>query len=82
MDELVQKVEFDGPSLTIKSKYLAVGISAFNASSYNGSTFSAFIASNTTDPQVKIINFFQWLFFEIFNIFGCLGIFLIRQTKH
>ncbi|XP_057209550.1 adhesion G-protein coupled receptor G6 isoform X7 [Triplophysa rosa] len=54
VDELVQKVEFDGPSLTIKSKYLAVGISAFNASSYNGSTFSAFISSNTTDPQIDL----------------------------
>lgn len=54
VDELVQKVEFYGPSLTIKSKYLAVGISAFNTSSYNGSTFSAFIASNTTDPQIDL----------------------------
>ncbi|XP_056620874.1 adhesion G-protein coupled receptor G6 isoform X3 [Triplophysa dalaica] len=54
VDELVLKVEFDGPSLTIKSKYLAVGISAFNASSYNGSTFSAFISSNTTDPQIDL----------------------------
>lgn len=53
----MQKVEFDGHSLTIKSKYLAVGISAFNASSYNGSTFSAFIASNMTDPQVMPHNF-------------------------
>nr|XP_055042603.1 adhesion G-protein coupled receptor G6-like isoform X11 [Misgurnus anguillicaudatus] len=54
VDELVQKVEFDGPSLTINSKYLAVGISAFNASNYNGSTFSAFIGTNTTDPQIDL----------------------------
>ncbi|XP_065112220.2 adhesion G-protein coupled receptor G6 isoform X16 [Paramisgurnus dabryanus] len=54
VDELVQKVEFDGPSLTINSKYLAVGISAFNTSNYNGSTFSAFIGTNTTDPQIDL----------------------------
>ncbi|XP_048063296.1 adhesion G-protein coupled receptor G6 isoform X5 [Megalobrama amblycephala] len=52
MDEMVHKIEFDGPSLTITSKYLAVGVSALNTSNFNGTTFSAFIASNTTDPQI------------------------------
>lgn len=52
VDELVQKIEFDGESLTISSKNLAVGISALNASEFNGTTFTAFIPPNTTDPKV------------------------------
>uniref|UniRef100_A0A8C1FZ49 Adhesion G-protein coupled receptor G6 n=1 Tax=Cyprinus carpio TaxID=7962 RepID=A0A8C1FZ49_CYPCA len=52
VDELVQKIEFDGPSLAITSKYLAVGVSALNISNFNGTTFSAFIATNQTDPQI------------------------------
>ncbi|XP_051951681.1 adhesion G-protein coupled receptor G6-like isoform X3 [Xyrauchen texanus] len=52
VDELVQKIEFDGPSVTITSKYLAVGISALNTSNFNGTTFSAFMVTNTTDPQI------------------------------
>jgi len=55
VDELVQKMEFDGQSLTITSKYLAIGVSALNTSNFNGTTFSAFIATNTTDPQVNIM---------------------------
>ncbi|TRY98134.1 hypothetical protein DNTS_028489 [Danionella cerebrum] len=52
VDEMVQKIEFDGPSLTITSKYLAVGVSALNTSNFNGTSFSAFIGTNTTDPQI------------------------------
>ncbi|XP_051732517.1 adhesion G-protein coupled receptor G6 isoform X16 [Ctenopharyngodon idella] len=52
VDDMVHKIEFDGPSLTITSKYLAVGVSALNTSNFNGTTFSAFIATNTTDPQI------------------------------
>ncbi|XP_016392999.1 adhesion G-protein coupled receptor G6 isoform X8 [Sinocyclocheilus rhinocerous] len=52
VDKLLQKIEFDGPLLTITSKYLAVGVSALNISNFNGTTFSAFIATNTTDPQI------------------------------
>uniref|UniRef100_A0A8B9JTS7 Adhesion G-protein coupled receptor G6 n=1 Tax=Astyanax mexicanus TaxID=7994 RepID=A0A8B9JTS7_ASTMX len=52
MDELVQKIKFDGPSLAISSKNLAVGISQHNISSFNGTSFSAFISHNTTDPQI------------------------------
>ncbi|XP_035380665.1 adhesion G-protein coupled receptor G6 isoform X3 [Electrophorus electricus] len=53
MDELVQKIEFDGPSLTITSKNLAVGISTLNISDFNGTTFSAYIPANSTDPQIN-----------------------------
>ncbi|XP_060739347.1 adhesion G-protein coupled receptor G6 isoform X3 [Tachysurus vachellii] len=54
MDRLVQKIEFDGPSLTITSKNLAVGISAINSSSFNGANFSAFMALNSSDPQIDL----------------------------
>ncbi|XP_078029832.1 adhesion G-protein coupled receptor G6 isoform X4 [Epinephelus lanceolatus] len=52
VDELVQKIEFDGPSISITSKHLAVGISALNTTLFNGTSFSAFIDPNSTDPQV------------------------------
>ncbi|XP_026146520.1 adhesion G-protein coupled receptor G6 isoform X8 [Carassius auratus] len=52
VDKMVQKIEFDGPLLTISSKNLAVGVSALNISNFNGTTFSAFIATNTTEPQI------------------------------
>ncbi|XP_051954864.1 adhesion G-protein coupled receptor G6-like isoform X3 [Xyrauchen texanus] len=53
VDELVQKIEFDGPSVAITSKYLALGISALNTSNFNGTTFSAYIDINSTDPQIN-----------------------------
>ncbi|XP_070705940.1 adhesion G-protein coupled receptor G6 [Pempheris klunzingeri] len=52
VDELVQKIEFEGPSVSITSRHLAVGISALNTSVFNGTSFSAFMAPNTSDPQV------------------------------
>ncbi|XP_047184548.1 adhesion G-protein coupled receptor G6 isoform X1 [Scophthalmus maximus] len=52
VDELVQKIEFDGPSISITSRHLALGISALNASTFNGSSFSAVVPPNATDPQV------------------------------
>ncbi|XP_030628062.1 adhesion G-protein coupled receptor G6 [Chanos chanos] len=52
VDELVQKIEFEGPSLAITSKNLAVGISSLNSSRFNGTSFSAFLPPNTTDPQI------------------------------
>ncbi|XP_056261110.1 adhesion G-protein coupled receptor G6 isoform X4 [Seriola aureovittata] len=51
VDELVQKIEFDGPSIKITSKNLALGILANNATMFNGTTFSAFIPNNDT-PQI------------------------------
>ncbi|KAF5892638.1 adhesion G-protein coupled receptor G6 isoform X14, partial [Clarias magur] len=52
MDKLVQKIEFDGPSLTLTSKNLAVGISAINTSSFSGANFSTFMSVNSSDPQI------------------------------
>uniref|UniRef100_A0A665VSR6 Adhesion G-protein coupled receptor G6 n=1 Tax=Echeneis naucrates TaxID=173247 RepID=A0A665VSR6_ECHNA len=55
VDELVQKIEFDGPSLKITSRNLALGIMANNATAFSGMSFSAFIPPNTTDPQVTVL---------------------------
>lgn len=52
MDELVQKLEFQGPSISITSRHLSLGVSALNASTFNGTSFSAFLAPNTSEPQV------------------------------
>ncbi|XP_020352135.1 adhesion G-protein coupled receptor G6 isoform X9 [Oncorhynchus kisutch] len=52
VDELVQKIEFDGPTENITSKNLALGISAFKYSKFNGTSFSAFIHPNSTDLQI------------------------------
>ena len=56
VDELVQKIEFEGPSVSITSKHLALGISALNTTMFNGTSFSAFIAPNSTRPQVRAPN--------------------------
>ncbi|XP_045916995.1 adhesion G-protein coupled receptor G6 isoform X2 [Micropterus dolomieu] len=53
VDELVEKLEFDGPSVSITSKHLALGISALNGSTFNGTTFSAFLAPDSTNPQIE-----------------------------
>ncbi|KAM7368291.1 hypothetical protein PAMP_014526 [Pampus punctatissimus] len=52
VDELVQKIEFDGPSINITSRNLALGISALNTTTFNGTSFSAFMQPNTTNPQI------------------------------
>ncbi|XP_078799123.1 adhesion G-protein coupled receptor G6 isoform X2 [Oryzias latipes] len=53
VDELAQKLEFDGLSVNITSKHLALGILAFNATTFNGSSFSAFIPPNSADPKIE-----------------------------
>ncbi|XP_076129139.1 adhesion G-protein coupled receptor G6 isoform X7 [Alosa pseudoharengus] len=55
VDNLVQKIEFEGPIFRTSSKNLAVGISAVNASEFNGTTFSAIIPPNTTEPEIKFL---------------------------
>ncbi|XP_018530121.1 adhesion G-protein coupled receptor G6 isoform X3 [Lates calcarifer] len=52
VDELVQKIEFDGPSINITSKNLALGILAVNATTFKKTSFRAFIPPNTSDPQI------------------------------
>lgn len=56
VDELVQKLEFEGPSISITSRHLAVGVSALNTTVFNGTSFSAFMAPNGTEPQVPVFH--------------------------
>ncbi|XP_035851577.1 adhesion G-protein coupled receptor G6 [Sander lucioperca] len=49
VDDLVQKIEFEGPSISITSRHLALGISTLNTTQFTGASFSAF---NSTHPQV------------------------------
>ncbi|XP_077365937.1 adhesion G-protein coupled receptor G6 isoform X6 [Festucalex cinctus] len=52
VDHLLDKLQFEGSSVSIRSRRLALGVSAFNASAFNGTSFSAFIPTNSTDPQI------------------------------
>uniref|UniRef100_A0A3Q1IHQ9 Adhesion G-protein coupled receptor G6 n=1 Tax=Anabas testudineus TaxID=64144 RepID=A0A3Q1IHQ9_ANATE len=52
VDDLAQKIEFDGPSINITSRNLVLGILAFNTSTFNGASFSAFRTPNSTEPQI------------------------------
>lgn len=52
VDELVQKLEFEGPSISITSRHLSLGVSAFSTTAFNGSSFSASLVPNTSEPQV------------------------------
>ncbi|XP_019740465.1 adhesion G-protein coupled receptor G6, partial [Hippocampus comes] len=52
VDHLLDKLRFQGSSVSIGSRRLALGVSAFNASAFNGTSFSAFVPANSTEPQV------------------------------
>ncbi|XP_077567394.1 adhesion G-protein coupled receptor G6 isoform X2 [Stigmatopora nigra] len=52
VDHLLGKLQFEGSSVTISSKRLALGVSAFDPSVFNGTSFSAFIPTNANDPQI------------------------------
>ncbi|XP_043963124.1 adhesion G-protein coupled receptor G6 isoform X10 [Gambusia affinis] len=52
VDELAQKVEFDGPSVNISSKNLALGVLALDSRLFNGTSFSAFFPPNSSDPMI------------------------------
>ncbi|XP_066557881.1 adhesion G-protein coupled receptor G6 isoform X1 [Amia ocellicauda] len=53
VDELALKIHFDEPFLRIPSKNLALGISALNYSTFNGTSFSATAPGNASDLQVN-----------------------------
>ncbi|XP_023203564.1 adhesion G-protein coupled receptor G6 isoform X7 [Xiphophorus maculatus] len=53
VDELANKVEFDGPSVNINSKNLALGVLALNSKSFNETSFSAFFPPNSIDPMIE-----------------------------
>lgn len=52
VDDLAQKIEFDGPTLNITSRNLILGIVAVNSSTFNGSSFSAFRLPASSETQV------------------------------
>ncbi|XP_034018057.1 adhesion G-protein coupled receptor G6 [Thalassophryne amazonica] len=52
VDQLAQKLEFDGPSVSVTSRHLALGIAALNSSTFSGMAFSAFTPLYTSDLQV------------------------------
>ncbi|XP_041108452.1 adhesion G-protein coupled receptor G6 isoform X3 [Polyodon spathula] len=53
VDDLARKIIFSGPSLSITSKNLALGIAALNSSIFNGTAFSVALPSNDSDIQVS-----------------------------
>ncbi|XP_038150209.1 adhesion G-protein coupled receptor G6 isoform X2 [Cyprinodon tularosa] len=53
MEELAKKLEFDGPSVNITSKHLALGILALNASLFNETSFSTVFLPNSNDPKIE-----------------------------
>ncbi|XP_013873375.1 adhesion G-protein coupled receptor G6 isoform X2 [Austrofundulus limnaeus] len=52
VEDLAQKVEFEGPSINISSRNLALGVLTLNASTFSGTSFSAFLPANSTDPKI------------------------------
>lgn len=55
MDQLVHKLEFEGPSISFSSRHLAVGVASLDDdAAFNGTTFSAVMAPNASEPQVPL----------------------------
>lgn len=52
VDTLAQKMEFEGDTVSITSKHLALGISALNTTVFKGTSFSAFLPPNASQPQI------------------------------
>uniref|UniRef100_A0A3P9PHZ3 Adhesion G protein-coupled receptor G6 n=1 Tax=Poecilia reticulata TaxID=8081 RepID=A0A3P9PHZ3_POERE len=53
VDDLAKKVEFDGASVHINSKNLALGVLALDSRSFNGTSFSAFFPPNSSNPKIE-----------------------------
>ncbi|RXM34809.1 G-protein coupled receptor 126, partial [Acipenser ruthenus] len=53
VDDLALKILFNGPTLSITSKNLALGIAALNSSTFNGTSFNAARTNNASDLQVS-----------------------------
>ncbi|XP_073528853.1 adhesion G-protein coupled receptor G6 isoform X7 [Phyllobates terribilis] len=52
IEALALKIQFSGPSVSIVSRNLCLGVSKVNATSYNGSSFSVGAQSNSSDFEV------------------------------
>ncbi|KAK1171509.1 adhesion G-protein coupled receptor G6-like isoform X6 [Acipenser oxyrinchus oxyrinchus] len=53
VDDLALKILFTGPTLSITSKNLALGIAALNSSTFNGTSFKAARPTNASDLLVS-----------------------------
>ncbi|XP_077139220.1 adhesion G-protein coupled receptor G6 isoform X3 [Ranitomeya variabilis] len=54
IEALALKIQFPGPSVSIVSRNLCLGVSKVNATSYNGSSFSVGAQSNSSDFKVDM----------------------------
>ncbi|KAK7907302.1 hypothetical protein WMY93_015914 [Mugilogobius chulae] len=56
VDKLAQKIEFEGESVSISSKHLALGVSALNTTMFKGTSFSAFMGPDSSQPQIDFMS--------------------------
>ncbi|KAJ0026987.1 hypothetical protein NQD34_017987 [Periophthalmus magnuspinnatus] len=56
VDKLAQKIEFEGDTVSITSKHLAVGVSSLNTTIFKGTRFSAFIGPNSSQPEIDFVS--------------------------
>ncbi|XP_053238041.1 adhesion G-protein coupled receptor G6 isoform X3 [Podarcis raffonei] len=52
IDALALKIQFAGPSMSISTRNLALGVSSLNSTSFNGSSFSVGPQNNASDFQI------------------------------
>ncbi|XP_032911910.1 adhesion G-protein coupled receptor G6 isoform X2 [Catharus ustulatus] len=52
IDALALKIHFDGPSMSISTRNLALGVSSINSTSFNGGSFSISPQNNASDFQI------------------------------
>ncbi|KAM7061715.1 adhesion G-protein coupled receptor G6 isoform 2-T2 [Acridotheres tristis] len=52
IDALALKINFDGPSMSISTRNLALGVSSINSSSFQGGSFSVSPQNNASDFQI------------------------------
>lgn len=66
IDALALKIQFIGPSMSISTRNLALGVSSLNSSLFNGSSFSVSPQNNASDFQVyqEIHGYFQARYVE------------------
>lgn len=53
IDALALKIQFTGPSMSISTRNLALGVSSMNSTSFRGSSFSVGSLNNASDFQVQ-----------------------------
>lgn len=53
IDALALKIHFDGPSMSISTRNLALGVSSMNSTSFEGGSFSVSAQNNASDFQVQ-----------------------------